>query len=464
LHTLLAAQIGEATRISGDIDLARLLARIDDAYRACDREQQQAGQTIARLSGQLEHAAAEQLLLVATLEEQTLRFKLALDHMSLGLCFFDAEERLVLSNRRYAEIYGLSADRIRPGMGLGEILELRATIHGDPQMPRDEYMDFVTSRDTVNSPTGIVVELKNGRSVAIRHWAMAEGGYVAIHEDITERRAADTKIAHMAHHDALTGLPNRVLFKERLQQALADVGAGRSCVVLYLDLDNFKSINDTLGHALGDALLGAVTERLCRPVRQNDTVARLGGDEFAILQPDVRESVNATTLAERVVCDISAPYNLDGHQVVIGTSIGIACGPADGTDPDQLMKNADLALYNAKIDGRARYCFFKPEMAALMEQRRTFEVELRTALGANQFAVFYQPLVGLPTGRIVGFEALLRWNSPGRGLVAAPEFIPLAEEIGLTLQIGEWVLSQACAEAASWPDELSVRPMTSRVI
>jgi diguanylate cyclase (GGDEF)-like protein len=456
LHTLLSAQIREATRNSGDLDLAHLLALIDAAYGARDQEQRQCTQTIARFAGRLAQAAREQQQLVGALEDQTLRSKLALDHMSQGLGFFDADKRLLLSNRRYAEIYGLSADQIRPGMSLREILELRATAGCDPKMSYDEYTDFVPSRDSVNSPTGMVVELNNGRSVAIRHWVMANGGYVATHEDITERRAAETRIAHMAHHDALTGLPNRVLFKERLQHELANLGPGQSCVLLYLDLDDFKTINDTLGHPLGDALLSVVTQRLRRSARQNDTVARLGGDEFAILQAGLRDSGNAMDMAERVVADISAPYNLEGHQVVIRTSIGIARAPNDGTDPDQLMKNADLAMYSAKVEGKARYCFFRPEMAVLMEQRRALELELRMALAADEFTVFYQPFVSVPTGRISGFEALLRWNSPRRGLVCASEFILLAEEIGLTVQIGELVLNQACAEAASWPDELRV--------
>ena len=454
LHDLLAAQLAEAGSGSGQADLSGLVPLIDAAYRGRDQELEEARATASGLAEELQQAKNDQQRLAAAFEEQTLRFKAALDHMSQGLCFFDADKRLVVSNRRYAEMYGLSPDQIRPGMSLAEIVALRARVGGDPKMGYDEYINWVPSRDSVNSPIGMVVELRNGRSMAIRHWPLSDGGYVATHEDVTERRAVEAKIAHMAHHDALTGLPNRVLFRDRLQRALAGFGRGQQCAVLYLDLDYFKTINDTLGHPLGDALLGAVGERLCRSVRQSDTVARLGGDEFAVVQCDIRGAVNAMHLAERLVCDLRAPFELDGHQVAIGTSIGIALAPMDGTDPDQLMKHADLALYSAKLQGRGRYSFFKPEMAALMEQRRSLELELRLALAAREFRVHYQPLVALSSGRVSGFEALLHWNSPRRGLVSAPEFIELAEEIGLTVPIGQWVLAHACAEAARWPEEV----------
>jgi diguanylate cyclase (GGDEF)-like protein len=455
VHTLLFAQLQKATSSSGQADVAQLLELVDAAYRAHDEELERCGRKVVQLARQLEQARREQQHADA-LEDEVLRCKIALDNMSQGVCLFDANRRLVLSNRRYAEIYGLSPDQIRPGMTLREIVEIRADAGSDPKLSYEEYIAWVPSRESVYAPTGVVVELKNGRTVAIRHQPMPGGDYVATHEDITERRAAEAKIAHMAHHDALTTLPNRVLFKDRLQQALENVGQGQTCSVLYLDLDHFKTINDTLGHPLGDALLSAVAIRLRRSVRQTDTVARLGGDEFAIVQNDVRDPGNTKTLAERVVAEISAPYDLDGHQVVISTSIGIANAPDDGADPDQLMKHADLALYSAKLEGRGRYSFFKPEMAEVMEGRRTLEVELRTAVAEKEFEIFYQPLVSLAADQIRGFEALLRWNSPTRGLVSASEFIPLTEEIGLSIEIGEWLLDRACAEAATWPDGLAV--------
>ena len=438
----------------GTVSLARVLSQVEAGYLAHGRESEK----IVRTVPLAEHLppSSERDREFAALQEQTRRFKIALDYMSQGLCLFDADKRLIISNRRYAEIYGLSPDQIHPGMTLKEIVGLRAGNGSDPVLSYDEYINWVPSRDSVHSPTGMVVELKNGRTVAIRHQPLSDGGYVATHEDITERLVAEAKVAHMALHDSLTGLPNRVLFRDRLHQALVGLGKGQNCAVLYLDLDYFKTINDTLGHPLGDALLSAVSERLSRSIRKDDTVARLGGDEFAIVGCNLRFAAEARYLAERLISDLGAPYDLNGHQVVIGTSIGIALAPVDGADPDQLMKHADLALYSAKLQGRRRYSFFRPQMATSMEYRHTLELELRKALAAREFILHYQPLLDLRSGRVQGFEALLRWNTPERGLVSAREFIPLAEEIGLALPIGEWVLQQACIEAIDWPEELRV--------
>jgi diguanylate cyclase (GGDEF)-like protein/PAS domain S-box-containing protein len=275
--------------------------------------------------------------------------------------------------------------------------------------------------------------------------------------DVTAKRQAEARIAHMAHHDALTGLPNRVLFHERLDEALLRVRRDRDkFAVLYLDLDEFKNVNDTLGHAAGDKLLMAAAERLRTCLRGSDMVARFGGDEFAVLQMGLAGPPEAGILAERIVTLLSEPYDIEGQQVVIGTSVGIALAPADGETSDQLLRNADMALYQAKEDGRCTFCFFQPGMGAILRAHHTLELDLRKALAAGEFELYYQPLVTLETGVICGFEALLRWHHPVRGMVAPAEFIPLAEEIGLIVPIGEWVLRQACAEAAGWPDDLKV--------
>ena len=270
------------------------------------------------------------------------------------------------------------------------------------------------------------------------------------------RQELEQRLEHMAHHDALTNLPNRLRLRQAMENELARVQRGESVAVLCLDLDHFKSVNDTLGHPVGDRLLEAVAERLRQNVRDVDIVARVGGDEFAIVQVAAEQPRGAIILADRLIETLAKPFDLDGHQVVIGTSIGIALAPLDGLDTDQLIKNADMALYRAKADGRGVFRFFEPEMDAKMQARRTLEIDLRKALAEGEFELFYQPLVNLASNEVSGFEALLRWNHPTRGLVPPSEFIPIAEEMGLIVPLGERILRQACAEAAGWPDDIKV--------
>jgi diguanylate cyclase (GGDEF)-like protein len=277
-----------------------------------------------------------------------------------------------------------------------------------------------------------------------------------LQEQTAERARAEAMVNHMAHHDALTLLPNRVRFRENLKQELVRVRPEQPIAVLCLDLDNFKQVNDTLGHPVGDGLLKSVAQRLSACLQASDTVARLGGDEFAIVQAAGAQPVAATMLAQQLIETMAEPFEIEGHSVVIGTSVGIALAPSDGSDPDELLKNADMALYRAKAEGRGTYRFFEAKMDADMQSRRLLEVDLRGALARNEFEVHYQPLVDLQTARLNGFEALLRWRHAERGLVSPAEFIPLAEEIGLIAPIGAWVLKQACTDAVGWPGELTV--------
>jgi diguanylate cyclase (GGDEF)-like protein len=291
---------------------------------------------------------------------------------------------------------------------------------------------------------------------------MPDSGWVATHEDITEQRRSKIKIEHMAHHDALTDLANRVLLNERLEHALILVHRDEMIAIHHVDLDQFKAVNDTLGHPGGDKLLKMVADRLRRLVRESDTVARMGGDEFAIVQVAANPT-DATTLAQRVIGAMSEPFDIDGHQTSIGASVGIAVGPGDGLTPEELLRNADLALYRAKRDGRGTFRFFEPGMDLQMQARRIMEQDLRKALPAGEFELYYQPIINLANNEISGFEALIRWNHPTQGLIAPGSFIPLSEETGFIVPMGEWVIRQACATAALWPDDLHVAVNISAV-
>jgi diguanylate cyclase (GGDEF)-like protein len=392
----------------------------------------------------------------AKLETANAKVDIALKNISQGLCMFDAEGRLLVANERYARMYGLAPEHIEPGTPFRKIIEARiamgAFAGGDPEAYISERLAAVRERHASTK----IQTLPDGRVIAIAHQPMADGGWVATHEDITEQRRYEARIAHMALHDGLTDLPNRTLFNERLEQALARTARGEIVAVHLLDLDLFKNVNDTLGHGVGDKLLQAVAVRLRSVVRDTDTVARMGGDEFAIVQVGIAQPAEAAALAERAVAAVGEPYDIAGHQVVVGTSAGISVGPTDGSDPDQLMRNADLALYRAKSTGRGAFHFFEPGMDVQMQLRRTLEHDMRAALPDGQFELYYQPVLNLARNEIIGVEALVRWHHRERGIISPADFIPLAEETGFIVPLGEWVIRQACTAAAKWPEHLTV--------
>jgi diguanylate cyclase (GGDEF)-like protein/PAS domain S-box-containing protein len=388
----------------------------------------------------------------ASLRRTNRRLDAALDNMSQGLCLFDKQNRLEVVNRRFFEIFGLSREKIREGASFRDILDLSVAGQNHGDRTADELLEELTDFMRRSANGTHFYDLSDGRVVACAYNTTSDGGWVATYEDVTERRVAEAKIMHMARHDALTNLSNRVLFREQMDQSL---NRGEAFAVHFIDLDRFKGVNDTLGHPVGDALLCAVTKRLQLAIRGIDTVARLGGDEFAIIQLGARPT-DATELASRIIESMSQPFDILGHQVVIGASVGIAVAPTDGAEPDQLLRNADMALYRAKAEGRGTYHFFQPEMDAQMQARHSLEIDLRKALAAGEFELYYQPLVDLASNKVNGFEALVRWNHPARGLVGPDEFIPIAEEIGLIVPLGEWVLNQACRDAKTWPANVSV--------
>ncbi|MBR0896389.1 EAL domain-containing protein [Bradyrhizobium tropiciagri] len=388
------------------------------------------------------------------LHKQKVVLDTALENMSQGLCMFDADGRIMLYNERYSEMMGRNGVPLKGRLLIDVLQDLHfvGEWDGDPEELCDA---LIAEAKAGNSGTRIIS--RNDRAIRVVDQPMKGGGWVATFEDITEWQQAQEQISHMARHDALTNLPNRTLFREQLEKASRLAKRSDQLAVLCLDLDHFKEINDTLGHPIGDALLREVARRLGECVTEHDTVARLGGDEFAIVQfcSNCEPSV-VSSLASQVVERIAAPYEIGGHQLVIGVSIGISLAPEDGKDPDELLQKADLALYRAKADGRGTYRFFEAGMDARAQARRLLERDLRLALERDEFEVYYQPIRDVEGDRVVAFEALARWNHALRGLIAPNNFIPVAEETGLIVPLGEIVLRKACLEAARWPADIAV--------
>lgn len=384
------------------------------------------------------------------LERQNIRLDAAVNNISQGLCMYDPKGRLVICNHPYQRIYNLPEHLLKPGTQLDDILGYLFDEGMQAGANRDDYIRW--RREVISrGEYGKNIHELNGRTIMMQHHPMKDGGWVTTHEDITEQRQHEERIRHLARHDALTQLPNRVQFLEEMAASEPGLARGEHIAVLCIDLDHFKSVNDTLGHSLGDKLLQQVSARLWGATRENDLLARLGGDEFALLLRGLDNPAEAAAIAERIVSAMANPFTIDGHQLVIGASVGIAMAPQDGETSEILMKNADLALYKAKNEGRSTFHFFESGMDAAIQKRRTIEAGLRLALAKGELRLVYQPLVGLKENRITCLEALLRWDTADRGTISPTEFIPIAEETGLIVAIGEWVLREACRTATNWP-------------
>jgi diguanylate cyclase (GGDEF)-like protein len=376
---------------------------------------------------------------------------------------FDADSRLAVCNDRYLEMHGLKSGHVHAGMTLDELFAARlANGSASEETLRIIRSATVTAR-TLKQSTALTTELPDGRMLAIRIQPEPGGGWVATIDDVTEGHRNSAKILHMARHDALTELPNRIVLSERLNMALSLCARGQTFALHFIDLDHFKIVNDTLGHAIGDKLLKVVGARLQACMPASDTVVRLGGDEFAILQFGLEKPEDAVAFARRVIALFGDPIEIDGSMINVGVSIGVALAPDDGTSAEQLLRNADLALYRAKELGRGDYHFFEPALDERMQKRRGLEDDLRHALKFGQLDLHYQPLIGAKTLRPRGMEALLRWTHPLRGPISPADFIPLAEETGLIVQIGEWALWTACAQAMQWPSHIRVSVNLSTV-
>jgi diguanylate cyclase (GGDEF)-like protein len=383
------------------------------------------------------------------------QFDTALNNMPHGLCMFAADGRLAVMNHRFSEMMNLSDDLVDSGASAPDIVAACVNSGSISEASAKIILSEIENsqaRDIITTDPDIV----RGRSLSWTFQPMAGGGAVVLLEDITERRNAEARITHLARYDELTALPNRVNFRDEIERLLAvPHDAEQLSALLFIDLDQFKQVNDTLGHPCGDQLLCAVADRLRAMLRPEDFVARFGGDEFVVFQQNIKSAEEAAGLARRMVDHLSERYKIDNHLVEIGASVGIAM-TSHGISADTLLKNADMALYRAKSDGRGTFCFFRDEMAQTVEARRILELDLRKALANEEFELFYQPLVNLKSGRIATCEALLRWNHPVRGTVSPIDIIPVAEDMGLIVDLGRWILRKACMECMKWPEAVSV--------
>ncbi|MBX9650410.1 MAG: EAL domain-containing protein [Xanthobacteraceae bacterium] len=401
-----------------------------------------------------QHAAAQRKL-----SEKTQHLDTAINNMTQGLLLFDSSGRLVICNQRYIDMFGVSPDVVKPGCHLRDLILHRQQLGsfvGDVDAYCAKFLDPRQGiQDTVTSTP-------DGRTIRLIYKRSPDGGWATTLEDVTEVRRVQAQIEHLAHYDPLTNLPNRTLFQRHAEGLLPGTESAQFAI-LYIDIDEFKAINDSLGHLIGDEFLKGVAERLREAVGAGDFIARLGGDEFAILQHDVKGDGDVDALVARVYQALRTPFDCHGHQLASDASIGIAIAPRHGTDLFALLKSADLAMYAAKAAGRRTYRFFDPAMEAEANRRRELERDLRTAMAEGGFELHYQPLVDLRSDEVTGCEALLRWRHPVRGMISPADFVPVAEETGLIEEIGQWVLRTACTEAATWPAHIRIAVNVSPV-
>jgi diguanylate cyclase (GGDEF)-like protein len=384
------------------------------------------------------------------------QFDTALNNMPHGLCMFAADGCLAVMNHRFTAMMNLPDDLVHRSASAQKIVSA-CVVGGSISAASGKMIVSEIENSQAREIVTTDPDAARGRWLSWKFQPMAGGGAVVLLEDITERRNAEARISHLARYDELTALPNRVNFRDEIERLLGlPHHAEQTSALLFIDLDQFKQVNDTLGHPCGDQLLCAVADRLRAILSPEDFVARFGGDEFVVFQQNVGSAEEAADLARRIVDGLSERYEIDNHLVEIGASVGIAMTSPAGISADTLLKNADMALYRAKADGRGTFCFFRDEMAQTVEARRILELDLRKALAEEQFELFYQPLVNLKSGRITTCEALLRWNHPVRGTVSPVDIIPVAEEMGLIIDLGRWILRKACMECMMWPEAVSV--------
>jgi diguanylate cyclase (GGDEF)-like protein/PAS domain S-box-containing protein len=407
------------------------------------------------ISARLRKTLFDAVVAKRDIESLAQRFDTALNNMPHGLCMFDLDGRLLVSNQRFAEILGLSPAISDGNTKARDLLQQIVDTNKFDNISGEQLINRFEQKISAKERKTLLLEGDKNVSLELTFQPMESGGCVVLAEDITERRQAAEKIEHLARYDSLTGLPNRVRFQDDLESLIAG-RSRRHYALLFIDLDQFKKVNDTLGHPFGDALLCQVADRLRHILNPTNIVARFGGDEFVVLQPLLHSTRDAAETAQRIIDTLSEIYEVNGHQIVIGASIGIGLMPEHGDTFDQILKCADMALYRAKADGRGAYRFFEHDMDEAAQARRVLELDIRNALTRNEFEIYYQPIVNIKTGLTTACEALLRWSHPTRGMVPPQEFIPVAEEMGLITELGTQVLRQACAQCATWPESVGV--------
>ena len=417
------------------------------------RERATLADQVLQLAHDVMESASESERLAEEVKRQADISSAALDHMAQGLSMFDRNDRLVTSNRRYSEIYGVPAELLTEQTRYVEIIDY---LTSNETIPGTTEQFVNQTRNAATRPSSTEIPLRNGRIINVQRRPLPQGGWVATHEDVTEIREAGQRIAYLAAHDVLTGLPNRATFKNALQEAASNLEMRGGFAVHTIDLDRFKELNDTLGHPIGDEILKQVADRLRRVAGGRGFITRMGGDEFAVLQLGVQHPDEAAVLASAIIESLNQSYRFDGHTMAIGASVGISLAPDHGRRADELLKRSDVALYRAKSDSRGTFCFFEPGMDSRLQDRRELEMDLQLAVRHGQFDVYFQPLLDLNSCKIGSFEALVRWNHPTRGMILPADFIPIAEESGLIIPIGEWVLRQACRDAVGWPSGVNV--------
>ncbi|EJT07339.1 EAL domain-containing protein [Rhizobium sp. CCGE 510] len=449
-------QCSQAVTADGSVDAQRLMELVIATYRVHESDYDQIERSAETLLKENQALRGNMSALSQAFDGQQRLFEIILNNLPLGLSVFDADQRLTLSNIRFGQLFGLTQDDMTPGATIDDLIDKMRGAEGTSARPGRRAGRHSSAAANSSSIRRREWLMDDGRIIQSMVTILADGSNIAIHADISEDREAAERITFLAHHDPLTGLPNRIHFRQQVDAALAARKPDEQIALVHLNLDRFKSINNMMGVSAGDKILQQVAERIRASAGSENTLARLGSDEFAILQTGRQQPWNVTALAEQIRRELSDLFRHGEKQVELSVSMGIAVAPGDGEETDILLKHAGVALSHAKADGRKRERFFAGEMEAQMQLRHALEADLRAAVEKEEFELHYQPLYDLSQRRICGFEALIRWNHPIRGRVAPMDFIPLAEEVGLIVDIGRWVLRRACNDAAEWPEDIKV--------